>query len=665
MNATQNKRVAQRSMGRILLEFLGSMNLAITLLVALSIASVIGTVLQQNQAYTGYLSEFGPFWFEVFEHLGLYDIYGTAWFWAILAFLLVSTSVCVYRNAPGMLRDMRQYRLNVQEKSLRNFHNVREWRFEGSADDTLKQIQPILKLEGYKARLKDHGDHLVLAAKKGAFNRMGYLLTHVSIVVICIGAALDANIGLKFQLATGQKVIETRDIMATEVPDQSFLDTDNSAFRGSVYISEGGTSRIAFIGVKEGYLVQRLPFLIELKEFRTEHYPSGQPKSFESDLVIHDPEREEPLETTIAVNHPLVYKGYAIYQADFRDGGSELDLRAWGLFDGGSSEVEGKVNQSYNLSTPLGDYVLEVEDFRLFNIDQAPEGHPSGKERLNYGPSFSYKLRDAQGQANEYNTFMQPMIFDGRNFFLTGVRTEVGGPMRFLHFPADDKLSLDRFMNFREAMTDEARVRRIVTTQMMNMARSVGVDEETQAKAANSIITAVQRFVRGGYDAVSEGLSADDPELEQRVQAMLNVLVAVFRAIYVDVLEQEGIDTSQGISDAQIQFFDDSLNAMSAIHRYGSPVFLQLQDFKHIEASGLQIARAPWTNLVYLGCLMLIIGVFFMFYIHHKRVWVWMSEQDGQTRVLFAGSGDRDLPAFKADFDALAGRMEKLLKPIK
>ena len=40
---------------------------------------------------------------------------------------------------------------------------------------------------------------------------------------------------------------------------------------------------------------------------------------------------DRPLEATIRVNHPLVYRGYAIYQSDFGDGGSKLELRAWPL----------------------------------------------------------------------------------------------------------------------------------------------------------------------------------------------------------------------------------------------------------------------------------------------------------------------------------------------
>ena len=53
------------------------------------------------------------------------------------------------------------------------------------------------------------------------------------------------------------------------------------------------------------------------------------PKSFESDLIIHDDKLEKPIEKTISVNHPLIYRGYAMYQASFGDGGSNLSLRAW------------------------------------------------------------------------------------------------------------------------------------------------------------------------------------------------------------------------------------------------------------------------------------------------------------------------------------------------
>jgi cytochrome c biogenesis protein len=66
------KPVSQgQSAGALLPEFPGSMNLAITLLVAVGIASIVGTVLKQNEAFQNYIVKFGPFWFEVFDTLGL------------------------------------------------------------------------------------------------------------------------------------------------------------------------------------------------------------------------------------------------------------------------------------------------------------------------------------------------------------------------------------------------------------------------------------------------------------------------------------------------------------------------------------------------------------------------------------------------------------------
>ena len=60
------------------------MNLAISLLLVLAIASIIGTVLQQNKPYTDYQIKFGSFWFDLFQTLGLYDVYSAVWFLTIL-----------------------------------------------------------------------------------------------------------------------------------------------------------------------------------------------------------------------------------------------------------------------------------------------------------------------------------------------------------------------------------------------------------------------------------------------------------------------------------------------------------------------------------------------------------------------------------------------------
>ncbi len=65
------------------------MRFAISLLSVLAIASVIGTVLKQNEPMPNYVNQFGPFWFDVFGKLGLYSVYSAWWFLLILAFLVI------------------------------------------------------------------------------------------------------------------------------------------------------------------------------------------------------------------------------------------------------------------------------------------------------------------------------------------------------------------------------------------------------------------------------------------------------------------------------------------------------------------------------------------------------------------------------------------------
>ena len=97
----------RRTRGADIVELLSSMRFAISLLTVISIASVIGTVLKQNEPMPNYVNQFGPFWFEVFSKLDLYTVYSAWWFLLIMAFLVTSTTLCIVPTTPRLLRDMR------------------------------------------------------------------------------------------------------------------------------------------------------------------------------------------------------------------------------------------------------------------------------------------------------------------------------------------------------------------------------------------------------------------------------------------------------------------------------------------------------------------------------------------------------------------------------
>lgn len=648
-----------------LINFLGSMNLAISLLVVVAIASIIGTVLQQNKPYTDYQIKFGPFWFDLFKSMGLYDVYSALWFLGILAFLVVSIATCVGRNTPGILRELRHFRENVQEKSLRAMKHQQSLTTTLGHAEAQSLAQRILNAQGFKTRQKLADDHVVLAGMKGRVNHWGYWLTHIGMLVILLGAGILDNGSLAIKIGEWQGTLkpETRNIPAADVPDISQLAADNTAFRGSVDIPEGSRANIIFLPVRDGYLVQHLPFDVEVKEFRVEHYSTGMPKSFESDLIIHDKDLPKPLETTISVNHPLIYKDVAIYQANFGDGGSQLKLRLHPFSSQyAAQDLDGNVFRNYNLSNGEQQYKLELNDFRLFNINDMEDAKGKVK-KTNIGPSITFKLRDATGQAMEYQNYMNPVSIKGQNYYISGVRTTPNEPFRYLHIPVDPKGGTERFMRFLSNMQDMELVKKsALETTRISMQQAAVQSPEMETQVIESMTRLTGIFASKGSEGIMQEIAERFPEdkRESASEAFMKVLNASLRGVYTETLKQEG--GSGEPTDADWLFFDDSILAVDKIAAYGSPWFVQLSNFKQIEASGLQITRSPGKDVVYFGSIMLTIGVFLLFYVAHRRIWVWIKPLDNnQSEVVLAGSSNRNQPEFERYFNDLQGIFQQAM----
>lgn len=180
------------SLSQRVYELLSSMRFAVSLLTLLGIASIIGTVLKQNEPYTNYIVKFGQFWFEMFEMLGLLDVYHAAWFLVILLFLVISTTLCVIRNAPLMIKEWQVYKENATEKSLRLFSHQASVPAQQSPALLQEKLGAFLTSERYRFKTQQHGNgDMLIAAKLGTHQRLGYIFTHVAIVVICFGGLLD------------------------------------------------------------------------------------------------------------------------------------------------------------------------------------------------------------------------------------------------------------------------------------------------------------------------------------------------------------------------------------------------------------------------------------------------------------------------------------------
>ena len=636
------------------------MRFAVSMLSVLGIASIIGTVLKQNEPYENYIIKFGQFWFNFFEGLGLYDVYHSGWFLLILLFLVISTSLCIYRNSPSMVKEWRTFKDHATEKSLNAFSHQETYAFNSGLENTKQQLIHFLQAKGFQYKVKTHADGSeLIAAKAGTHQRLGYIFTHAAIVIICFGGLLDGNLPLKVQEMLGHKRVETLDIPESQVPEVSRLSINNPSFRANMTLPEGMSDNVAFVRVRDGYLVQDLPFRISLKDFRIEHYATGQPKSFESDIVITDPDLKTPLTKTISVNHPLIYKGVAIYQSDFQDGGTKLNFKVWDLSSKSNQAqtLDGAIFQKGVLGEGADALKVEYNDFRKFNIiNLSPDG--KGKPH-NVGPNITYKLRDAQGQAKEYVTYMQPLQIDGKHYFISGMRETVQQDFQYLRIPVDSDFGLNGFMHFRATMMDEAQYSEIAHRLAQN---AIAADKNAAVKTQfeDSVIQLMRTFAEGGYNRVAQVIEKSVPENEREIAARTYIRMINLAAFEAYNLSLAADKKPLLVNNVETQtLIQDSLNAFSDMFFYGTPYYLQLAQFEHKEASGLQLTKSPGQKWVYLGSALLVLGIFAMMYIRERRIW--LSLKPANQQVHFAMSSNRKNLDFEQEFNLYREQIRNLM----
>jgi cytochrome c biogenesis protein len=92
-----------------------------------------------------------------------------------------------------MLKDMRSWRDNVREQSLRNFRHKAEWTSTHQRSQLLADMTQHLARIGYKFKVVEKEGATLIAAKQGAGNKWGYIFAHAAIVIICIGGMLDSS----------------------------------------------------------------------------------------------------------------------------------------------------------------------------------------------------------------------------------------------------------------------------------------------------------------------------------------------------------------------------------------------------------------------------------------------------------------------------------------
>jgi cytochrome c biogenesis protein len=635
--------------------------------------------------------------------LGLFRIYSSPWFLIILAFLVISTSLCIARNLPKIIVDVRTFKEHIRVRALDAFHHKATGSLEGALQPSRDAVVAELMRQGWNLKTETRSADgaeaggIMIAARRGVVNKLGYIAAHSAIVLVCLGGLFDGDMIAKVQ--AWYQHLET--FKSGQPTAKNMLSVDNPAYRASLYVPEGDATGLAVLNVDKGMLVQPLPFDVELKKFIVDYYETGMPKRFASEIVVHDLKDKSQHKATVEVNKPFTYKGVTIFQQSFQDGGSLVRLKPVGLagpVPEGLGVVGGRVNGEPVMLPPEltggQPLSLEVTELRVINVedmaradedgadgsgnkevdargvnfsalsDHLGSGAKPGKKKLkNVGPSVTYKLRDASGQAREFTNYLAPVMANGQMVFMLGARGSAMEPMRFLRLPADENMSLNGWLALRAAFYDQ---------DMRNEAARLFAQASTEPGRPDlqgQLQMSAQRVLDiyaglpydknmnnpGGMNGLSEFLEKVVPEndRERAGATLMQMLNGSMYQLYNLSRQRLGLPPASIDSEETRNYLTQAVLTLSDARLYPAPVIFTLESFEQRQASVFQVTRTPGRDVVYLGCALLILGVFSMLYVRERRLWVWLQDQGSGTTLKMALSSTRQTMDVDAEFERL------------
>jgi len=334
-------------------DFFCSLKLTVITLILLAATSIIGTVLPQD---AGQVEQFrqriGDSAYKLFLTLDFFDMYHSWWFLTLLGLFSINLMACSIKRFPRVWKAVSEPVLVADDTLFRTFSNVDEHVVKTSVSETVERMKAFLGKTFALPVVTEADGAVHLFAQKGPYSRFGVYVTHLSILIIFVGAIIGNLWGYK-----------------------------------------------AYVNIVEGTSVDKvwprgqqdplpLDFSVRCEDFSVSYYEGSQrPKEFRSVLTVLEngkPVSEALTDRPVIVNDPLTYKGITFYQSSYGPAGDPL-FRFNVKTKGTGQEVNLAARQGQRVSLPDGG------SFRVVNFypsyDQfGPAAHlqvsmPAGEQK--------------------------------------------------------------------------------------------------------------------------------------------------------------------------------------------------------------------------------------------------------------------------------------------
>ena len=308
--------------------FFISLKLTISILIIISITSIVGTIIPQNEAPSVYLRFYKPSTYKLMQLLDIDNMYHSWWFISLLTLFTFNLICCSLNRFPGFLRLISSKERDLDDQLLQSLPLKKTQRLKSFDQQGWNMLKgTVQKHIPVKTDASSPAGTFHLFAEQGKFSRLGFYITHFGIVFIIIGGILG-----------------------------------NLGYQGYMKVVEGTSNDT--ITLQSTGKEKKLDFSIRCDDFQVSFYEDGQkPKDFTSDLAIIDG-GQEIKKKRIEVNDPLQYKGVWIYQSSYGTSSDQgaLTLGVTNRTSGdGTRNYQAMVGQRIALEEP--GYEMEVKRF--------------------------------------------------------------------------------------------------------------------------------------------------------------------------------------------------------------------------------------------------------------------------------------------------------------
>jgi cytochrome c biogenesis protein len=301
-------------------KFFSSVKLAIVLLIIITCASILGTLIPQQRSTTEYAVRYGQL-AGLFTRLQLTNLYHSWWFIGLLFLFALNIIICTLNRLSPKFKRAFKPKLRFEPKNIHPLKIKDKFKKNWNLARTKEELEREFSSRHYRLKEEGKEDRSSLLARKKMLGTFGSDVVHLGLLIILAGGIISGLGG----------------------------------FRKNLTLFEG-----------DSFTVPQADFQVRLDKFETEFYPDGSVRDWKSTLTVIENEKNL-FSKVVEVNHPLSYQGFVFYQSGYGWDWKNPSLEIW---------AKKRSNPSFlrKLQFKVGQRVsLESENIQLIALHFLPD----------------------------------------------------------------------------------------------------------------------------------------------------------------------------------------------------------------------------------------------------------------------------------------------------